>query len=235
MDERYDLSEMIYNLLKVEDDTWGLYALSRDILKARISDDKIFHYIHKANECGKEYAKRIISLNQTNDIHIIAKNLKLNLSYKDNYITGNRILFATYTPPNEIEIMLEPIEKATNNLFFKNDPFLIDHFNKNSIINTIVGHEVFHYLEDQFEKEIYTRKEKILLWNFFGIKNYSTIRALGEIAAMAFTKELNGLSYSPFILDVLLYYSYDSFSAVKIYKTVLEISSGRCSGIEDNK
>ena len=60
-------------------------ALSRDILKARISDDKIFHYIHKANECGKEYAKRIISLNQTNDIHIIAKNLKLNLSYKDNY------------------------------------------------------------------------------------------------------------------------------------------------------
>jgi hypothetical protein len=68
---------------------------------------------------------------------------------------------------------------------------------------------------------IYTRTEKILLWKFFGFKNYSVIRTLGEIGAMAFTKELMGLSYSPFIFDILLYYCYDPASAEKIYQDVL--------------
>lgn len=234
MKEKYDLGEIIENLLQVDDYTWGLYALSKDILKDRIPEGEKLHYIHQAIECGKDYAKRIASINKTKDIDIITNNLGLKLSFKDNYITGNRILFASYTPPNEIEIMLDPIDKAIN-LFLKNDPLLIELLNKTSIINTIVGHEIFHYLEDQFEKEIYTRKEKLLLWNFFGIKNYSTIRTLGEIAAMAFSKELNELSYSPFILDILLYYSYDTSSAEKIYNTVLGISSGRCNGVENYK
>ncbi len=61
-----------------------------------------------------------------------------------------------------------------------------------------------------------------------GFKNYSTIRTLGEIGAMAFTKELNGLKYSPFILDILLYFSYDSSGAGKIYRDVLGVNLGRC-------
>jgi len=32
------------------------------------------------------------------------------------------------------------------------------------------------------------------------------------------------LKYSPFILDILLYYCYDSSSAEKIYRDVLEMS-----------
>lgn len=227
MQEQFNLVEMIQNLLQLDDESWGLYAFSRDILKERIPEDKKLEMIKKAMACGKEYAQSIIRECGSTDVNIIAEKLKLKIVFQDEMITGKRILFACYTPPNEIEIMTEPVDKAVQ-LISKDESILIEYFKNNSIMNTIMGHEIFHYVEDQFEEKIYTRTEKILLWKLLGFKNYSTIRALGEIAAMAFTKELNGLKYSPFILDVLLYSGYDSSSAERIYRDVLEISSGRC-------
>ena len=223
MQEQFKLVEMIQNLLQVDDESWGLYAFSRDILKERIPADKKIEMIKKAMDCGREYAQLMIREYGSSDVHTIAEKLKLKVSLQDVMITGKRILFACYTPPNEIEIMTEPIDKAAQ-LILKDESMLIEYFKKNSIINIILGHEIFHYIEDQYEQEIYTRTEKILLWNLLGFKNCSTIRALSEIGAMEFTKELNGVKYSPFILDILLYYGYDSLSAEKIYRDVLEMS-----------
>jgi len=223
MQEKLSLVEMIQNLLQVDDEAWGLYAFSRDILKERIPEDKKLEMIRKSMSCGREYAQRMIHEYGSSDVHTIAEKLNIKIVYQDALLTGKRILFASYTPPDEIGIMTEPVNRAIE-LIVKDESVLVDYFQKYSIINTILGHEIFHYVEDQFEQEIYTRTEKILLWNFLGFKNHSTIRALGEIAAMAFTKELNGLKYSPFILDILLYYSYDSVSAEKIYRDVLEMS-----------
>lgn len=223
MQEQFALEEMIRNLLKVDDMTWGLYAFSRDVLKERIPANKRLEMIEKAVTCGREYAEYVIHEYGTSDVSVIAEKLKLKVKMQDERITGKRILFACYTPPDEIEIMTEPVEKAVKQIL-EAEPALVEYFEKNSIMNTILGHEIFHYIEDKFEQEIYTRTEKILLWNFLGLKNFSTIRALGEIGAMAFTRELNGFEYSPFILDILLYYSYDSFSAEKIYHDVLEMS-----------
>jgi len=226
MQEKLSLVEMIQNLLQVDDEAWGLYAFSRDILKERIPEDKKIEMIRKAMSCGREYAKRMILEYGSSEVNIIAEKLNIKIVYQDALLTGKRILFASYTPPDEIGIMTEPVNRAIE-LIVKDKSALVDYFQKYSIINTILGHEIFHYVEDQFEQEIYTRTEKILLWNFLGIKNRSTLRSLGEIGAMAFTKQLNGLKYSPFILDILLYYSYDSASAEKIYQDVLEMSLGR--------
>lgn len=222
MQEQFRLVEMIQNLLQVDDGSWGLYAFSRDILKERIPADKKIDMIKKAMACGREYAQLMIREFGSSDVHTIAEKLKLKVLLQDEMIIGKRILFACYTPPNEIEIMTEPVDKAAE-LILK-DESMLEYFEKKSIINIILGHEIFHCIEDQFEQEIYTRTEKILLWNILGLKNSSTVRALSEIGAMAFTKELNGLKYSPFILDILLYYAYDSSSAEKIYRDVLEMS-----------
>jgi hypothetical protein len=223
MQETLSLVEMIENLFQVEDEAWGLYAFSRDILKERIPADKKIQMIRNAISCGREYAQLMIRKYGSSEAQTIAEKLKLKVVYQDAVMTGKRILFASFTPPDEIGIMTEPVSKASE-LILKEDSVLIEYFQKDSIMNIILGHEIFHYIEEQFEQEIYTRTEKILLWNFLGFKNYSTVRALGEIAAMAFTKELNGLKYSPFILDILLYYSYDSSNAQKIYRDVLEMS-----------
>jgi len=226
MQKHVGLKEMIHNLLQVDDETWGLYAFSREILNKHLQLNKKTEMIAKAIACGKEYAQRIILENGTSDIHTISEKLNIKIEFHGSSIIGKRILFANYTPPDKIEIMEEPVHKAIL-LISKEAPILIEHFKQNVIISIILGHEIFHFVEDQFVQNIYTRTEKILLWSFMGIKNYSTIRTLGEIGAMAFTKEINGLKYSPFILDVLLYYAYDFSGAKKIYHDILGMSSGR--------
>lgn len=226
MDINYSLDEMIQNLLEIDDKTWGLYVFSRDILKNRIPDEKKIEMITKAMECGKHYAQKVMKECNSNDIRQIGEKLGLKIEYQDSLLTGKRILFASYTPPDEIVIMKEPVKRAVKHLAEENSN-LIELFSENSIMDIILGHELFHFVEDKFEEEIYTKTEKILLWKFLGFKNNSTIRALGELGAMAFTKEINGNKFNPFILDVLLYFSYDSPSATKIYHDVLGMSLGR--------
>lgn len=227
MQGQIGLEEMLHNLLELDDETWGLYAFSRELLKKRILPDEKREMITEAIACGKEYARRTIQEFESADAHAIAEKMKLKVEFKNPVITGKRVLFARYTSPDNIEIMEGPVSQAVQ-LITKDAPKFVELFRQDDIINTVLGHEVFHFVEDQFEQEIYTRTKKILLWNFMGIKNYSTIRTLSEIGAMAFTKELNDLRYSPFIMDILLYYGYDSSGAEKIYRDVLESSSERC-------
>lgn len=226
MKEGCKLGEMLEHLLTIDDVAWGLYAFSRELLKKHISHEEMIDMTQKAIACGKEYAKRMIKEIGSNDAIIMAKELGIKVESCDEERIGNRVLFAHYTKPSEIKIMKEPIIKAMNELS-NEKTILVELFQQNSIINTILGHEIFHVVEDKFEREIYTRVEKIVLWNFLGLKNYSTIRALSEIAAMSFTKELNAITYSPFLLDILLYYGYDQLGAETIYRDVLRISAGR--------
>ncbi|MDF2924187.1 MAG: hypothetical protein K0R57_3101 [Paenibacillaceae bacterium] len=229
------LREMIHHLLQVDDETWGQYAFSRDILNQRIQPDQKTEMIAKAIACGKQYAQRIIHEYGCRDISALARRLELKIELHDASMIGKRVMFASYTPPDHIIVMKEPVRQAVD-LISREDPVLVELFPQDGIMSTILGHEIFHFIEDRFEQEIYTRTEKILLWNFLGYKNYSTIRTLSEIGAMAFTQELNELSCSPFILDVLLYYGYDSSSAEKIYRDVLGVSSGRCrETVEDHE
>jgi hypothetical protein len=221
------LRDMIHHLLQVDDETWGRYAFSREILNKRIQPGQQTEMIANAIACGQEYARRIIHEHGTTDAGEIAEKLKLKVEFRDVSMVGKRILFATFAPPDQIIIMKEPVDQAIE-LIAEEDPGIVELFTQKGIINTILGHELFHFVEEQFEQEIYTRVKKILLWNFLGWKNYSTIRTLSEIGAMAFTTELNRLECSPFILDVLLYYGYNAASAQKIFRDVLEVSSGRC-------
>lgn len=221
------LGDMLHNLLQVDDEAWGMYAFSRELLNRRVPPEKKAELIAGANECGRAYARRIMEELGCTDARSVAERLKLKLELKSTLMEGKRVLFACYTPPDIIGIMEEPVRRAVT-LISEEAPNLIELFPRDGIMDTILGHEIFHFVEDRFEHEIYTRNEKILLWNFMGLKNYSTIRTLGEIGAMAFTRELNGLKYSPFILDFLLYFSYDSSGAEKIYRCVLGMSPGRC-------
>ncbi len=224
------LGDMIHDLLQVDDKTWGLYAFSRELLNRRIPPDRKTEMITKAMECGKEYARRLIREYGCSDIRLLGEKLNLKIEFQDTLMMGKRILFACYTSPDKIQIMKEPVNRAVL-LIPKEDSILVELFRQDGIMNTILGHEIYHFIEEQYEQEIYTRTEKVLLWNFMGFKNYSTIRALSEIGAMAFTREWNRLIYSPFILDILLYYGYDSSGAGKIYRDIIGMSSGRCREI----
>lgn len=233
MEQKIGFNDMLRHLLEVDDYTWGLYAFSRELLNKRIQPQERDAMIKKAIACGKEYAKRTIQETGSQDINIISDKLNLQVEYSNASMIGKRILFANFTPPSKIEIIKEPVKQLVTQIQ-KETPFLVEHFKQNDIINIILGHEIFHSVEERYEQTIYTRTEKILLWNFLGFKNYSVIRTLGEIGAMAFTKEINGINYSPFIYDVLLYYCYDPAGAWKIYYEVLANQVRKVHGAIEN-
>ena len=81
------------------------------------------------------------------------------------------------------------------------------------------AHALFHAVEMQKKATIFTQTEKIALWRG-PIPNRSTIRCLGEIAAMQFAAAMEGLTYSPYCLDVLLVYGYDMRAASALFDEI---------------
>lgn len=208
------LKTIAEELFQVKDKSWGMYAFSRDILKNKVADKDKEAMIEQAIRCGEETAVWAIKEFGTSDPWEMAKKLKLKVEFTDRGQIADRVLFALFTPPDRVEIMTEPIEHLGG------ESGLDGLITKEEIIRLILGHEIFHYLEDEIEG-IYTRNEKIILWNFLGYKNKSTLRALSEIGGMYFSRKINEISYSPFALDILLYYNYSPDEALKMYREVL--------------
>lgn len=213
------IGEMNKRLSEVDDISWGMYAFSRDVLCRKIDDARKQDMIRKAMECGTRKAEETAVRFGTEDPWEIAKSLGLSIVFPKEANVGGRILFALFTPPNQIQIMREPIEKAAENEEIRK--FVTEE----QIKNLILGHELFHFLEEE-DEGIYTRSETITLWKFLGYEHRSTVRALSEIAGMAFTKKLNQFPYSPFTLDILLYYNYNSDEALNIYSEVIGRNGG---------
>lgn len=208
------LREMAEGLAQVNDLSWGMYAFSRDILRDKISEAEKKRMIELAICCGYETADKVMSGLGTWDPWELAEKLKLKVEYADRGQIADRVLFALFTPPDQIQIMKEPIELAAES-GLPEGLLTMD-----QIKSLILGHEIFHYLEEE-EEGIYTRREKVVLWRLLGYKSESTVRALSEIAGMYFSKKINGFLYSPFALDILLYYNYNSNEALKMYREVL--------------
>jgi hypothetical protein len=212
--ENKQLKTIAEELFQVKDKSWGMYAFSRDILKNKVADKDKEAMIEQAIRCGEETAVWAMKEFGTSDPWEMAKKLKLKVEFTDRGQIADRVLFALFTPPDRVEIMTEPIERLGG------ESGLDGLITKEEIIRLILGHEIFHYLEDEIEG-IYTRNEKIILWNFLGYKNKSTLRALSEIGGMYFSRKINEIPYSPFALDILLYYNYSPDEALKMYREVL--------------
>ncbi len=96
------------------------------------------------------------------------------------------------------------------------------------LMDVLLAHELFHGAEEQNADRIYTRTEKVELWRK-PFSNRSTIACLSEMAAMAFAKELLGLSASPYMLDVLLLYAYSREQAWALYDEICVLA-----GLKEN-
>lgn len=214
--EDMSLRKMMMGLTAVDDMTWGMYAFSRDALRDKVSCARKKEMIEKSICCGYGAADKIMDQMGTSNPREIAGMLGLRVEYLDKGQIADRVLFALFTPPGLIQIMREPMDKAVKG-------GSLDGFTtREQLEDLILGHEIFHYLEEE-DDGIYTRTEKIRLWKILGFENRSTIRALSEIAGMYFSKKLNGFPYSPFALDILLYYNYNSETALNMYREVAEI------------
>ncbi|MGL5435711.1 MAG: hypothetical protein ACRDBO_10000 [Lachnospiraceae bacterium] len=207
--------------LITDESIWGEYAFSRDILVNRIQIQKKKEMIQQAARCGRELAEQLRSAFDGASISEIvnAHNLKLEVEHES--IIGERILFAQYNPPDDIVIMGEPLKKYEAALREQGVEGTLPPTSQ--IYDWMLGHELFHAMEDRHEDTIYTRNEKITLWKLWKYENKSTVRALSEIAAMYFSQTLNQTTVSPFILDVLLSLQYSEEIAGSIYQDIMKL------------
>lgn len=230
MGDSMQLQEMIDRLKNVSDEAWGNYVLKRDILYRRIKKEEMNALIFESIDCGKSYGEKIKSNQKSVNIHELALNMGLKITEGETKPGAKRLTFAVFTTPNHITIMNTPLRKVANDIKFLNEE---DQkiFSTGQLRNLLLAHEMFHFIEEKYKKEIYTKNKKILLWSLFGIKNTSTLRSLSEIAGMYFAKEMTGFPYSPMMLDVILFWPFDKLAATNLYQYIVEIDENIRNGV----
>ncbi|WP_172207689.1 hypothetical protein [Pseudolactococcus hodotermopsidis] len=210
-----ELWKMLTDLLPISDNVWGEVAFTKELLKKKISPDLKAEMIVKATAAGEFMAEKCQAKYPNLSIEEIVKAEGLVLTYHAEEKIGERILFAMYTPPDKIVVMKNPIMEIVK---------AMPHWKSENEIKAIVlAHELYHHLECS-EPSTYTQSEQIVLWKLPFYESKSQVRALSEIAAMAFSKKMNGLAFSPALLDIVLFYAYNPQEARKMYQEVLGFS-----------
>jgi len=216
----YSLEKIVTCLRDVSDITWGRYAFKSEMLKNKIQTEQTDEMILNAIVCGTGWAQQLRSITDAVSIDSLLKQLGLCLNENDLDMTAMpRQLFAQYIPDKQVEIMTQPINIYSR--IYK--PPLPE---PDLIRSILIAHEMYHHIERLNKSDIYSQTEKICLWNLLGLKWYSTVRTIGEIAAMSFAKSLTNADFNPFMLDVILLYGYNEILAERIFHDIMYIEAG---------
>lgn len=195
---------------------WGLYAFEQDVVwKSKLTKVEKQHIINEAIICGYNWAEHVKKTHGDHTVTELADRYHLKVESDASGQMTNRIAYAIYTPPRTITLMTEPIAKVRQLL----NAYSL--FSTTHLPDIILAHELFHHIESN-EKDIYTQAKQVTLWRFLFYKHRSQIRATSEIAAMSFSKQMNGLDFSPFVLDFLLIYAYNPLRAGEMYQQLIQ-------------
>lgn len=214
------ISMMLTDLIQNDDIAWGKYAFSREPLNGKFNDEQRSELTLKANACGMEYARKYIKQYGKIDPESLASKLGMKVQYPQMPQKTDRVLFAEYKAPDNIFIYMDAVKKASETMKDSNVRDILGM--KLNIKQVLLAHELFHFIEEKNSKSIFTCTEKVELWAPKPFHNRSSIAILSEIAAMAFARELTGLDYSPYVMDVFLVYGYNSEEASGLYEEIME-------------
>ncbi|WP_165004502.1 MULTISPECIES: hypothetical protein [unclassified Enterococcus] len=213
---KHRLEDLLLELRKVPEEIWGLYQFRRDLLGKKISVPQQKRFIKQAIACGVGTAKKIQKQYPLMPVSKICEQMEIPICQVASEKLAGRITFATYDETEGIRVMAEPLEKL------KQLTGTVTSVSLDQAPDLILGHELFHHIET-VDKEIYTRTTTIDLWRFLFYTHRSSIRALSEIAAMSFSKELNRSEFSPYLLDAALLWLYSQERSSSILSEVREI------------
>ncbi|WP_333676095.1 hypothetical protein [Muricomes intestini] len=214
------LKEMITILMELPDCIWDSYAFSREPLNGRLTDGSRRKYARLAHQTGCAQAKETKTAFPQLTMEEIIQKLNIDLKIKNIQDDGNYIMFACYMEPNQILVYKKPIQQTIELLHQKGCENLIS---ENQMQEILLAHELFHWYEYQ-KTNLPTSQKVLSLWKIGPLENKSRLVSLGEIAAMAFAKEMLGLSYSPYTLDILLLLTINLGLARELYNTILGLA-----------
>jgi hypothetical protein len=213
------IKDIITELKSVDSHSWGIYTFKRDPVERKVTDKEKEEIIEKANECGRIEAASLKGKYGSKSCREYAENLGITITESNDESSRDYILFAKFNAPDKITVYMNNVRKTEEIVKKENLNRLLDGV---KIDDVLIAHEMFHFIENS-SKDIYTRRKKIRLWKLGPIVYNSGLVAAGEIAAMAFARELLGLSYYPNLFDILLLLPHDEKKAVALYKEVHDL------------
>lgn len=214
------LEEMLQDLSEIPAEDWYAYAFSREPLNGKFDDGQRREWMKKSLECGREYAEKVKKEYGIDDPIKLAASFGMSVSYPEVPDKTDRVLFAEYRVPNKICIYMDAVNKANKLLLNPEVTKILTE--ELDVCRLLLSHELFHFVEETYRKEIFTQTEKVRLWSLGFLHNDSIIIALSEIAAMEFARELMKLPYSPYLMDVFLVYGYSPQEASGLYEEMME-------------
>lgn len=214
----YPVKQMVSELIGLDEIQWGRYAFCHEPLERKFTDSQKEEYTGKAFSCGRQEAREIRGKYPSLSLREIVKECGFTLDTPDLPTGGGHVIFAQYTEPDEILIFRDCVKKAARLIEREK---LEHYFTEEKIEELLLAHELFHGIEYQKKKSIFTQTERIELWRK-PFSNRSRIICLSEMAAMAFAGELAQSSFSPYVLDVFLMYSYNKEAACALYEEIME-------------
>ena len=218
------IEDMVKDLSSIEPVEWYSYAFSREPLNGKFNQEQRRDWMEKSLACGREYARKICEKYKTRDPKELAAAMDMDISYPEFPEKTDRVLFAEYRVPNKICIYMDAVKKAEK-LFER--PGILELLAEGlDIGRLLLAHELFHWVEEQYKNEIFTKTEKVRLWSLGFLHNDSNVIAFSEIAAMGFAQEIMGITYSPYVMDVFLVYGYSPQEASGLYEEMM-IRGGR--------
>lgn len=221
---------IVEDLCRIPEEDWAYYAFSREPLNGKFNDEQRLDLTRQAIACGREYAQKLADQYRMRDPEKLAKQLGLLVDFPDMPQNTERVLFAEFREPNKMHIYMDGVRKGRALLSEPGVPHALT--GQLDIVKLLIGHELFHWVEERYKKEIWTRTYKIELWAPKPLHNRSSVAVLGEIAAMAFTKELNALPYSPYVMDAFLVYGYSPEAASGLYEEMMRLA-GRTARLQE--
>lgn len=204
-DERF--AALFGQLLTVPNEVWDRLVLEADPLAPRIPEDGTESLCRLARSVGHDLAVTHVGTPSERSPSALARAHGLTLGEE----TAGP--FASFTEPRSILVNSAAVAAADRLLERAGQR---DALGGVSLYEVLVGHELFHYFE-MGRPELPTSQKLLTTWKLGRFAGKSRILALGEIAAMAFVRQLTGAPFSPFLLTFALFWPTDRTKALDFH------------------
>lgn len=202
------------------EEVWISYAKAREPLQRLVSLEEYTSHFHAARKCGMDLAH--LSRREWGDISCqsLAEKLGVRVQRLPMPDGTGMLTFAMFHEPDLIQVFTD--NAAATELLIRESGGT-EFLGEVDICEMLLAHELFHVLQLKYP-DLYVNRKHIRLWKIGPFERYSALLSLEEIAAMAFAQEMLGLSYTPYVYDVLMLLPQATMEARKLYDRLQEIN-----------
>lgn len=207
------LAQILNTLKGVPEEKWDRYILRQDMFYRHYTEEMCGGIICRSRQTGKKKAGEILG-GDTAPEYLIRKNgLEVRIAEDEEFLMPDSVNFAEYHDgririSKKLLTALDRNSEALRSVLGSFRPYDILFF-----------HELYHYYEETEEGlENAGISYKIRLMPF--INKRISPESAGEIAAYEFTKQVNNISFHPYILGIAGLYVYEPEMAEEIVSDI---------------